>query len=69
MPQGSWDMHCAKQIVSIVMSGTAPAFYKILVTDELVDAISCAQHIDLSSTTLLLKQSLEYIYYPELRYL
>jgi hypothetical protein len=26
------------------MSGTAPTFYRIPVTEELVDAISCAQH-------------------------
>ena len=33
-----------KVFAGIVMSGTAPTFYKIPVTQELVDAISCAQH-------------------------
>jgi hypothetical protein len=34
----------SKVFAGIVMSGTAPTFYKIPVTEELVDAITCAQH-------------------------
>ena len=34
----------SKVFAGIVMSSTAPTFYKIPVSEELVNAISCAQH-------------------------
>ncbi|OJA09320.1 hypothetical protein AZE42_07477 [Rhizopogon vesiculosus] len=34
----------SKVFAGIVMSGTTPIFYKIPITEELIDAISCAQH-------------------------